>query len=56
MNQIIMLVMLLIVIATSLGVFFWFSARLRKIEEELWGKQRLDAEKTANNNMPDTIE
>jgi len=51
MLNVIMLIMLLVVIGTSIAVFFWFSARLRKIEEDLWGKQRKEAEDTARNNQ-----
>jgi hypothetical protein len=47
MLNIIMLILLLAVIATSIGVFFWFTRRLDTIEEELWGDKKREAEKTA---------
>ena len=47
MHNIIMLVLLVIVIATSVGIYFWFSKRLGNIEEELWGDKRKEAEETA---------
>ena len=37
----------MLVIATSVGVFFWFTRRLNKIEEELWGEKRREAEAVA---------
>jgi len=37
----------LLVIATSVGVFFWFTRRLNKIEEELWCEKRREAEAVA---------
>jgi hypothetical protein len=36
-----------VVVGTSLGVYFWFTRRLNAIEEELWGQQKHEAERTA---------
>ena len=42
-----MLILVIAVVAISLGVFFWFTRRLESIEEELWGDKKREAEKTA---------
>ncbi len=47
MLNLIMLVLLVAVIGTSFGVFFWFSRKLNKIEVELWGDKKKEAAKTA---------
>ncbi len=47
MSTFIMLVVLVIVIATSVGVFFWFNRKLKDIEVELWGEKRKEATETA---------
>ena len=47
MSNIVMLTALMVVAGTSLGVYFWFTRRLNAIEEELWGQQKHEAERTA---------
>jgi flagellar basal body-associated protein FliL len=47
MTNIIMLIALIIVVASSVGIYFWFSRRLNAIEDELWGQKRKEAEETA---------
>ena len=42
-----MFVLLVAVIATSFGVYFWFSRKLNKIEVDLWGEKVKEADKTA---------
>jgi len=43
----IMILLVLTVIATAVGVLYWFFRRLRRIEEELWGAKRIEAAETA---------
>ena len=47
MQNVIMLTLLVIVIASSCGILFMFKRKLHSIEEELWGEKRLEAERTA---------
>lgn len=43
----IMLGLVIAVIATTAGVLYWFFRRLHRIEQELWGTKRQEAEETA---------
>lgn len=47
MSNVIMLILLIAVIATSAGVLYWFFHKLKIIEVELWGAKRHEAEETA---------
>ena len=53
MPNVIMLGLLIVVIATSVGVYFWFTRRLRLIEDELWGVKRQEAETVARQSEND---
>lgn len=47
MPTIIMLILLVLVIATSCGVLYWFFRKLNIIEVELWGEKKKEATETA---------
>lgn len=47
MPIVIMSGLLILVIAASVGVYFLFTRRLQRIEDELWGEKRREAEAAA---------